>query len=325
MGIQFGGLWSRAFFSVVVAIVFAVQVLDMHDSHARIRVAVTVDDLPMHAPIPPGESRIEIAQKIIASLKRHNVPEVYGFINAGKIKEDPLSEEVLSLWIQAGYPLGNHVYDHLSLNDLTVQKYIGLIEENVSFLVKYNGGMDWKYFRYPFLHEGETLEKRNAVRTYLANQNYRISHVTIDTRDWAWNEAFSRCGAKGVDVETLSWMKTSFVKYSVDNLVFADKLSSALFGRQIPHILLLHIGVFDAIQVDALLTQYENEGVEFIPLSEALKDPIYSLDPALASANGSEFTFQIMNSRGLSLVDLGIEPIEHFPWEKLRNICQAQK
>ena len=37
----------------------------------------------------------------------------------------------------------------------------------------------------PFLHEGETLEKREAVRRYLAEHRYAIAEVTIDAHDWA--------------------------------------------------------------------------------------------------------------------------------------------
>jgi len=44
----------------------------------------------------------------------------------------------------------------------------------------------WKFFRFPFLHEGDSYEKRNAVRQYLHERKYQLAPVTIDSNDWAW-------------------------------------------------------------------------------------------------------------------------------------------
>src|SRR6202022_2809701 len=41
-----------------------------------------------------------------------------------------------------------------------------------------------KIFRFPYLKEGETAIKRDAMRSFLAAQRYRTGHVTIDASDW---------------------------------------------------------------------------------------------------------------------------------------------
>jgi hypothetical protein len=46
-------------------------------------VAITVDDLPKHMNLLPNTSRLDIAKKMLASLKKHSLYNVYGFINAG--------------------------------------------------------------------------------------------------------------------------------------------------------------------------------------------------------------------------------------------------
>lgn len=48
----------------------------------------------------------------------------------------------------------------------------------------------------PYLAEGDTLTKRDAVRHYLFARGYRIAEVTVDYHDWAWNDAFTRCLAR---------------------------------------------------------------------------------------------------------------------------------
>ncbi len=42
------------------------------------------------------------------------------------------------------------------------------------------GSRDWHWFRYPFVHQGDTIEKRRAVRTYLREHGYKIAEVTLD-------------------------------------------------------------------------------------------------------------------------------------------------
>lgn len=43
------------------------------------QMAVTFDDLPAHGALPAGMTRLEIAQAILATLKREKMPPVYGF------------------------------------------------------------------------------------------------------------------------------------------------------------------------------------------------------------------------------------------------------
>ena len=53
------------------------------------QMAVTFDDLPAHGPMPPGMTRVEIAQSILETLKQERMPPVYGFVNGGRAEEDP--------------------------------------------------------------------------------------------------------------------------------------------------------------------------------------------------------------------------------------------
>ena len=46
-------------------------------------VALTFDDLPAHAPLPPGVTRAGVAKQIIKALESAHAPKSYGFMNAG--------------------------------------------------------------------------------------------------------------------------------------------------------------------------------------------------------------------------------------------------
>lgn len=285
-----------------------------------VKMAVTVDDLPAHGPFPVGVTKMEIAQKFIAILKKHNVPEVYGFVNAEKTDQDPKLNEILKLWVEAGHPLGNHTYTHKKLNDVSIDEYKTEIDKVDKTIEEFGKKYDWKVFRYTFLSEGKTLEKRNAIRQHLFSKGYKIAQVTVNSKDWAWNDAYVRCVNKGMQ-EKIDWLEKTFLENGIDEFERAQKISQALYHRQIPHILLLHIGAFDNESVDQLLTAYEKMGVQFITLTEAMKDTAYSVDPGVATKWGSTFLLQMMDFKKIDMSDVGIPIHNKFDVETLENIC----
>ena len=54
------------------------------------------------------------------------------------------------------------------------------------------GSNDYKYFRFPFLAEGETQEKRDGVREFLFHNGYKIAPVTLDFFDYDWGVSIFR-------------------------------------------------------------------------------------------------------------------------------------
>lgn len=289
-------------------------------ANGNIKVAVTIDDLPTHGALPPGVTREEIAKKMLAVFKKHQVPEAYAFINAGKVETLQESFEVLKLWQAAGYAFGNHTYLHEDLDKIAVNDFKTAIAKNEPMLKQLSGKNNWQYFRYPFLHEGALLEKRNKIRNYLKATGYTIAQVTVDFEDWAWNNPYARCKEKN-DSKSVAWLEKTYLQNADDILDRAEKLAQALFKKDISHILLLHIGAFDAEMLDRLLSNYEKKGVEFIPLSEAVKDEIYSFDPGVTGKWGSEFTYQVLKARNLTLKDVGMVPYTGYPESELKTIC----
>ena len=41
--------------------------------------------------------------------------------------------------------------------------------------------------------EGESLDKRYAIRSYFKKRDYKIAQVSVDSGDWDFNDAFIRC------------------------------------------------------------------------------------------------------------------------------------
>lgn len=301
-------------FILFLAVIFSVNV------QAAIKIAITVDDIPAHGTLPQGMNRYEIAKQYVDILKKHKVPGVYAFVVKGRADGSEDSLKAIKVWQEAGYILGNHTWDHPSLNKNPADLFIKAIDLNDEYLKSVSGKDDWKYFRYPYLHEGDTLEKRNAVRKHLKEKGYKIAQVTIDFNDWAWNNPYARCLEKN-DKKSIEWLKESYLKNATDNMLHSEEVTKKVFKKQIPHILLMHVGALDIQVLDQMLTDYEKQGVEFIPLTEALKDPVYETDPGLTLKWGGELQYQVLRGSGKTLADIGMKPFTEYPEEKLNKIC----
>jgi peptidoglycan/xylan/chitin deacetylase (PgdA/CDA1 family) len=258
-----------------------------------VEMAVTVDDLPAHGPEYPGIDRLAIARQILQVFRKHRMSPVYGFVNGRRLETRPELGAILDAWHAAGNPLGNHGYSHLSLTETAVPEYLADIERNEPVLRKYG---DFHFYRYPFLFEGETAGKRDAVRAWLEDHHYRIAEVTLDFDDWAYNPPFARCTARN-DLVTLGTARKQYLDAAMIYLQAYQEIAQLVAGREVRHILLLHIGAMDADQMDALLTSYEEAGVKWISLEKALEDPLYAQDHGQATKAGSNLLDKLMRAK----------------------------
>jgi hypothetical protein len=94
--------------------------------------------------------------------------------------------------------------------------------------------------------------------------------------------------------------------------------SRTVFGRDIHHVMLLHMGAFSSRILPELFEILDEEGYDVVTLEEAQKDPAYDFDPDFAEA------------RGGTLIELSMQA-KRIPWpadapklprERLTTICQ---
>jgi peptidoglycan-N-acetylglucosamine deacetylase len=284
-----------------------------------IEVAVTVDDLPLHGPLLKGQTRVDLARRMTAVFRAHHLPPVHGFINAARVEAYPWSREVLEVWRASGNHLGNHSWAHRNLDETPLEEYLVDITRNEPLLAALEPDRAaWHTWRYPYLHEGNDLEKRRAVRRFLAEHGYRIAEVTIDADDWAFSEPLARCMAQG-DMAEAARLHAGFVEASVEELQRMRALGQQLEHRELRHVLLLHLGVADVDALDDLLTAYERLGVKWVTLDRALEDPFYAFDPDVAFKAGAAFPYVVAKARGVTvgppIYARGLE-------ERLAALCQ---
>jgi len=287
----------------------------------RLKVALTFDDLPMNGQVPAGVSVTQVARETVAVMKRHRIPPSYGFINAVQLEGNPDGAEALKVWVAAGHPVGSHTYTHIDLTKNSAEDFQRNILQNepaLQLLTPAKSKHDWRWFRYPFLHEGDTLEKRRDVRGFLASRGYRIAQTTLDWEDYIWNSSYARCLDKK-DQAAIDWLVESYKTAARDFMRFQRASSRNIFGRDIHHVMLLHLGAFSSRILPELFAILDEEGYEVVTLEEAQQDKAYDFDPDFA------------HPRGGTLVELAMLAKQDSPWsadapklprQRLDDICK---
>ncbi len=189
---------------------------------------------------------------------------------------------VLREWRAAGIPLANHTWSHLNLDMILSAEYEREIVLDEPVPRDLGGGSDWHWFRYPFLAEGEDATKRAEIRAFLADRGYCIASVSMDFSDWQWTALYARCKATR-NPTAITLMERLYLDSARANWGFSRSIGQAIYGRDIPHVLLLHVGAFTARMLPRLIALYRAEGVRFVSLADAQADPAFAkdMDPRL--------------------------------------------
>jgi peptidoglycan/xylan/chitin deacetylase (PgdA/CDA1 family) len=285
-------------------------------SGPRPEVAITIDDLPVHAPYPPGVTPTQVNEQMIAELKAGGVPAI-GFVNGIGTEQHPETLQVLPEWTAAGLLLGNHTWTHPHLSQISLQQFEDELMKGDPPLARLGGASDWRWFRYPFLDEGKDEAQRTAARQVLAKHGYRVADVTTSFSDWAFTGAWARCNSAN-DKTAEAELERMYLNAAKESIVVARGTAHALYGRDIPYVLLMHISAMSAHMMPQVIQLYRNAGFRFVTIQQAESDPVYRPDIDL-SLPGREPDWKLAQQKGVKLpqaTDFG---------PKLDAMCTATK
>lgn len=240
---------------------------------------VTVDDLPLSSRIhiDEEEERVRITRALLDALDAHHIKAV-GLVTWKNVR-DETDRRLLEMWLDAGHELGNHTARHSDLHELSAAEYVEDAEQGRVFLEKLLAprGLAPRFFRFTYLHEGDTLEKVQALRAYLRESGQRPLPATIHTRDWSFETAYLDARRASERQEILDEYQDS-LRASVRQLT---ALGERLAGAEgLPQILLLHANAVGAAGWEALFSWAEAQGFRFATADEVLAHPaLADLEP----------------------------------------------
>jgi uncharacterized protein (TIGR02246 family) len=260
-----------------VALAFGVQAQDFPTLSGTHPVLVSVDDLPigsgsMH---PDPAERERITRGLLDVLAKHQI-KAAGMVTWRNV--GPGEEKLLQMWLDAGHELGNHTYEHLDYTRTESAAYIADLEKGRSALQALldKRGAQVRFFRFPFLREGDTIEKLRAVREYLQRSGQRTLPVTIDNQDWSFEQPWVEA-RKANDTARLQRLGEDYQHALRLEVLTQTALGDLWVGRTSPQILLLHANEVGVAQWDALFSWMKGRGFRFATADEVMADSAFQL------------------------------------------------
>lgn len=267
----------------VLSLACAVLLLGAVPALAQNRqVAVTFDDLPYQAPdevLCDPDAAMTLTRNFVDMLRPLDTKAAV-FVNEGNVCEaqrPTLLPAILNAWLDAGLDLGNHTFTHINIHQNTVETYLADVDRGaeISRPLLAGRGMSLTYFRHPYLFAGETPEKKAAVAAGLAERGYTIAPVTIDNNDWMFAGVYRKAEAAG-DEALKRRIGEAYVAHMTAVLDHWEPYSAEVTGGREPaQVLLLHANSLNQDWYPQIHALYLARGYRFIPLDEALRDPIY--------------------------------------------------
>lgn len=216
-------------------------------------------------------TRDERAVRLRQALDNAGVEQVAFFVNPGQLEERPDGVDHIRAYVAAGHVIANHTARHSSLSESSLADYLADIDAAADWLAPWEGTRPW--FRYPFLNEGRRdIEKRDAVRTALAERGLSNGYVTVDASDWFYENATIVAARKGQDMD-LAALRDLYVESHVESAEFFDSLARKAIGRSPAHVMLLHETDLAALYVGDLVDALKARGWSIITVDEAYNDP----------------------------------------------------
>ncbi|MGB2620706.1 MAG: polysaccharide deacetylase family protein [Candidatus Acidiferrum sp.] len=245
------------------------------------QLALTLDDPKLK--LDTGLQWPDANSRVLKALDSRSVRAAL-FVCGMRVDESD-GAKLLSSWDHAGHMICNHSYSHLNYCGPTSYPDFAVdFLKNEKVIAPYQNKK--LFFRYPFLKEGDTADKRDRFRALLKESGYRVGHVTIDTSDWYINERMTDRLAKQPKA-SIEPYRDYLIAHLLDRVAFYRNLAIDVVGRDIRHTLLLHFNTLNALVLPDVMAAFETAGWQWIDASLAYQDEVFQRLPKTLPAGES--------------------------------------
>lgn len=223
-------------------------------------------------------------QQILSSLKAADIAAMVfpSLIRTGSGQ----GLELIMDWSRAGHAVGNHTATHRSLAsaEMTLADFSQDVQKADAAL---HHLPTWTaMLRFPYLKEGDTLEKRDGMRAWMQANGYRPAPVSIDASDWYYNQIYTAHVQAGAH-DKAEQVKAAYIAHLLDRAGYYDGLAQQVLGRSPAHVLLLHTNAINAASLPAVIAAFQAKGWVFVPPKDAFDDALYAAQPETLPAGES--------------------------------------
>ncbi len=257
-------------------------------------VALTFDDGPDLQALGLDRARAVNAGilKALAAGKVHGALFV-----CGKRVDSPEGWALVRAWGEAGHLVANHSYGHPSLASAKVDLAAFTADaERMDALLRPLPGFA-PLFRFPFLKEGDTAEKRDGFRAWMKARGYRNGAVTIDASDWYYDLRFAAWRKARPGAATGAF-RDAYLDHLWDRAQYYEGLARRLGLKDVKHTLLLHTNELNAAFLPDILAMFRRKGWAVVDAKAAFEHPVFAQAPDVLPA-GESLLWSLAKARGL--------------------------
>ena len=254
-------------------------------------IALTFDDGPNMAD-KIGLSPVARNEAILRQLAEAHLKSIL-FVT--RTDTDSKRNDLIRQWGVEGHQIGNHTATHPDIDEITLSDY----EQELLTCDKAIRDMPGftRRFRFPYLKEGNTIEKRDGFRAFLDSNSYKTGPVSVDASDWYYSKRLSDRLKKNPHADTNPY-KDAYLRHLYDRAQYYDYLSRTVLGRSIAHVLLLHHNLINAFFLKDVVQMFKEKGWTLIDSEAAFKDPVYAMRPDIIPA-GQSILWALAKQKGL--------------------------
>jgi len=253
-------------------------------------IAFTFDDGPRAEPGAVLDEKARNAA-LLGHLARHQVKSAL-FLTLETFT--PERRPLVEAWGRAGHRIANHTATHQSLESLSLEAFQADMQACDRVIRTLPGFAPW--FRFPYLKEGDTREKRDGFRAFLAAMQYQPAGVSVDASDWAYNQRLL-ARLKRRPKADLEPFRRAYLAHIWDRATYYDGLSRQVLGRSASHVLLLHHNELNAHFLGDLIQMFKARGWTVIDAEQAFGDPLYRMLPDTLPA-GESLLWSLARAKG---------------------------
>ncbi len=272
------------------------------DVTAKRAVAITIDDVPYVGGPQHIEEVRRVTEELLQVVRSRAVP-VSGFVTGTHVVVDGQVDERIALlrqWRDSGVDLEGHSHSHLSFNDLGLQNYTDDVVRGLMFPEKIMREREKtvRFYRHPFNHTGTTEQSKRAFENFLSARGIRLAPFTVEHADYLFNTVYVDARARG-DLRFAERVADAYLTQLDVAFRFAEKIARENFGREIPHVFLIHANPINAQFFGAILGRLKERDYRFISLDEAMQDPAYATPDKYIGRTGISWLHRWREALGL--------------------------
>jgi peptidoglycan/xylan/chitin deacetylase (PgdA/CDA1 family) len=275
---------AAAAFSALVAFSFAPLA-------AGQSIAFTFDDGPDMA----DKTGLSAAERNAAILGQLADAHLKSMLFVTRTDTDTARNDLIREWGKEGHQIGNHTATHPDFDETSLAAFEQELLTCESAIRDMRGFT--RRFRFPYLKEGNTLEKRDGFRAFLDAHDYLPAPVSVDASDWYYSLRLRSLLQRTPHADTLPY-RDAYLRHLYDRAQYYDGLSHAVLGRSVAHVLLLHHNLINALFLRDVIRMFRDKGWTVFDAQTAFRDPVYTMRPDILPA-GESILWALAKQKGI--------------------------